>query len=553
MEQNKKLFSTILMSVGAIFIIVAGGIFVSTTWQYIPEELKKLCLAVVTGGLFGGSYIAREKYGLSKTALAFYYLGICFAGFTTYSLTGMFDLYIGIRLAFTFAVMSVPVVLHFFDHYSLADSIFEVLLLDGIIFCLTDAVDARESSVLLLSASLMAMLMSAFLCYCRRNLPGEAAIQTVAILAYGMHAFLCIPLSIIALLFEEGFFFTVMPALFLVASITFLYREIPGPAMRILQSISLCYLSLCVCGYTYTVLWGIKLVNCDELIFFGTFVCNLLWMIVLNRKELVYINGGFVTFYAFLQLFYYTLSPGSDYYMPYTVTMAIALVLWHRLRRNDWEDKMVYRFAFVWLYMGLNAFLAMEFQTYSSDYSYAFWFALLFLQAAILCRDYVNLQAVWRTCALAVCTFALLANPVHDMIFYNADRSIVLANFTVEYSCTIIALSIVLLPVIWYHKKEVFRLPRFLVCCAILGILLLRNMELESLPNVLFLGIVALIILIISTIMNRKNYAIASATTLILIVLYLSRAVWMNIAWWVYLFVAGVGLVVYAIKREKAE
>ena len=42
MEQNKKLFSTILMSVGAIFIIVAGGIFVSTTWQYIPEELKKL-------------------------------------------------------------------------------------------------------------------------------------------------------------------------------------------------------------------------------------------------------------------------------------------------------------------------------------------------------------------------------------------------------------------------------------------------------------------------------------------------------------------------------
>ena len=82
---------------------------------------------------------------------------------------------------------------------------------------------------------------------------------------------------------------------------------------------------------------------------------------------------------------------------------------------------------------------------------------------------------------------------------------------------------------------------------------MLRNMELESLPNVLFLGIVALIILIISTIMNRKNYAIASAATLILIVLYLSRAVWMNIAWWVYLFVAGVGLVLYAIKREKAE
>ena len=42
-------------------------------------------------------------------------------------------------------------------------------------------------------------------------------------------------------------------------------------------------------------------------------------------------------------------------------------------------------------------------------------------------------------------------------------------------------------------------------------------------------------------------------TPLILIVLYLTRTFWLSIAWWVYLFAAGVGLILYAIKREKAE
>ena len=80
-EKNKKLFSTILLAVGVLFIIIAGGIFVSQTWQYLPEGLKKACLVLVTGAFFFGSYVM-EKRSLDKASVALYYLGVCFTGFT---------------------------------------------------------------------------------------------------------------------------------------------------------------------------------------------------------------------------------------------------------------------------------------------------------------------------------------------------------------------------------------------------------------------------------------------------------------------------------------
>ena len=89
--------------------------------------------------------------------------------------------------------------------------------------------------------------------------------------------------------------------------------------------------------------------------------------------------------------------------------------------------------------------------------------------------------------------------------------------------------------------------------CVLLGILLIQNLANQELLNVMFLAIVALIILIIASILKNREYSIASAVTLVLVVLYMTRAFWMSIAWWVYLFVAGIGLILFAIKKEKAE
>ena len=94
---------------------------------------------------------------------------------------------------------------------------------------------------------------------------------------------------------------------------------------------------------------------------------------------------------------------------------------------------------------------------------------------------------------------------------------------------------------------------QFIGVCILLGVLLLNNFSVAALPNVLFLGILTFVMLVVATVLKNKRYAIASAGTLALIVLYMTRQFWMSIAWWVYLFVAGVVLVIFAIKKEKAE
>ena len=67
----------------------------------------------------------------------------------------------------------------------------------------------------------------------------------------------------------------------------------------------------------------------------------------------------------------------------------------------------------------------------------------------------------------------------------------------------------------------------------------------------MILGAVGVIILLAATITYHKDYVIASSVTLVLLVLYVTRDFWLSIEWWVYLFVAGVILVLVAIKQEK--
>ena len=113
------------------------------------------------------------------------------------------------------------------------------------------------------------------------------------------------------------------------------------------------------------------------------------------------------------------------------------------------------------------------------------------------------------------------------------------------------AIGIVLLGFIWYDKKKSIRVVQFILTCFLLAVLLLSNLLGGELGNVLILGIVCVIMLLVAAVCNHKEYVIAASVTLILIALYITRSFWLNIAWWVYLFVAGVVMVGFAVKKER--
>lgn len=89
MERKQKRISTIiLMVVGVLFVVVAGGVFVSSTWKLLSETAKQILLFCLSAGLLGGGIVLGKKSNLKITSLALFYLGTVGAGLFTYSVLG---------------------------------------------------------------------------------------------------------------------------------------------------------------------------------------------------------------------------------------------------------------------------------------------------------------------------------------------------------------------------------------------------------------------------------------------------------------------------------
>lgn len=91
-KRKKKNWSVIiLMTIGILFITIAGTIFVSNAWKLMTETAKEICLAAITIGIFIGSHFARQKDSLAITGKALYYLGVLTSGFSSYMILGFLN------------------------------------------------------------------------------------------------------------------------------------------------------------------------------------------------------------------------------------------------------------------------------------------------------------------------------------------------------------------------------------------------------------------------------------------------------------------------------
>lgn len=555
-EKNKKLYSTMLLLVGALFIVISGGIFVSTTWNYIPEVVKKLCLLVITGAFFCGSDYAERKQGLTKTGMGLYYLGVCFAGFTTIAFLGYLFDEMALLLLMAMAVMSVPVILHFMKEKDLLDVIFQVLLADGMVCCAyTYSVDTEPLAITLIVAA-VTMLLAGFVYYCKKELPEQQGMRYFSLGAYIFHAIFSAPLVLIALFLGESFLYTLFPMAMITASAVLLHKAYENTVTRVLESICFAGLSFSVSAFFVNIFLGTTVYDEFELICFISFLMDLALMVYLKRTEMTIINAVIVSLAEMGQIDDYReigLFEIHESYYPYAFFMAIAvlaLVLLDKARR---EDKKSYLLPGTWFVMGVNTLLAFALTMYSNYYGMSFLIALLCLQLGILCTKNELAAAFLKTVSVICFIGPMVDEAIFPIVFHSAQTGKVVADFTAEYTTFLFALGIVLLGYIWYHISEKIRTFQFFGVCILLALLIGNNLVCKELPNILFLGITALVMLVAATILKQKNYAIAAAITLVLIVLYLTKEVWMSIAWWVYLFVAGVGLVIYAIKKEKAE
>lgn len=491
-QRNKNQISTLLLVVGVIFILVAGGIFVTTAWQYLPEFAKQLTLLVVVAGLFAGSHKASQSDKLRKSEMALFYLGVAFTGF--FVLAAMGGLVDGIlyqrlnefKMLTASLVMLIPVGLRLWIRKKGFEYSVAVVLIDGCLFWLTSALELEFKTFALLS-SIWLLCLAAVDYYRRKEGMENAGLELSVTIVYLVHAILYIPIVL-------------------------------GTTLE-------------------TLAFGNSLVSI-------LFAMMPVLMLLVERKELQLLWVGVGLMNPFIQwVFYMLMLHTKRAYYPFSLVFAVGLfLLYYKSKYIDNEEEMSSRYGWSACLQVLAAII-MWGAAYAYEFAPATFHILVVITlvtVAFWVQDQTAKSVLW-TIALCFGEFAVWTQKLIPIP----------TNYQVEWVCTFLGLGIVLLPFIWYDKNKDLEMVQFIMTCWLLGVLLLHNLSVGELGNVLFLGMVSIAILLVAAVKNERKYVIAASVTLILLVLYLTRSFWLSIAWWVYLFVAGVVLVLLAIKKER--
>ena len=443
MENNKKSqITTFLMVVGVIFILVAGTIFVTKAWAYLPEIGKQILLLMVTGGMFAGSAKLSKSGELKKTECALFYLGVAFLGF------------------------------------------FAIAVMGGIDEALCGTKTQNMAFRLLVSCLFMIVPVGIRLWVKRKGL-------------------------------ECWLFEILLDSILIYATFAF---EIKAGMFGVL---------------------------------FGIFGINTLLMVLLKRKEMLWIQVISGICISFLQLCWYWLDSWSLFdgvdqtwnttYYPFSFVLAIGLYIFGVLEKKEQETASCTYLKIAGLQTILGSAMWIASKNVKSH-------AMVFYLIGMIIMLHIAVVVKGKTAKAIFYTIALLFGEaaVMNQMFFEVPK-----GYEAEWISFIFAIGIVLLPRIWYDNKKAVRVLQFVCTCILLGILLINDLICGGIGNVLILGAVGVVMLIVASLRNQREYVIASSVTLLLLVFYITRTFWLSIEWWVYLFVAGVVLVTLAIKKEK--
>lgn len=561
-KKQKDLISILLLVVGVIFILVAGGIFVTTAWKYLPVFAKQLALLVVAGGMFGGSYLLGKNEKLGWISETLFHVGNAFVGFFVIAVmggmvengtegnafkvmtaSGTMAMICGVKQVFKKSA---------FDFATLS------LLVDAVLIGGCIAFDATINTFMYLLAGWVLVLVLLDVCQVRKGNKGGYALCVG--ITYLVHAVLYFgltglaSLSILesyvkaALVWDGIIWLGVAVA---ISTISYMVRK--DVAIRVVNS-------LVTVWFIFVTANGICNIASENGNFSVSFMITVLLtsclMVWLRRVELISVvvaaaivipYGQLLSYWldAFIGLFEGIDSTWSTAYDPYSIVIGAAMFALYIVKYGcedmaiQWKESKILKFAGWQMVTGGVMWLASK---VTSVWGMTFFLlvALDMMMVSMLFQNKVA-KRVFQTFAMFSLVFAVGCQPLVDIP----------NNFIVEWVCFLMAMGIVLFRIIWYDNREALSMFYYIATCVLLGVLLLSNLASGGLGNVMILGMTGIVILVAAAMQNNKKYVVASSVTLILLVLYLTREFWLSIAWWVYLFAAGVGLVLLAVKKAK--
>lgn len=564
--EKRNQTASILMVVGIIFIVVAGTIFVSTTWRYLPAIGKQGILFLGTVFLFLAS-ARMEKTGLlKKTEAALYYLASSCLGLFALSVCGEF---MGTerKLANDYGtngwntqailiasiIMILPVILRFVKKRTVFDFVMTALLADWVLLWIHIAGEYEWfGGCVIAGVSLTAYALADY--FSERWMGKGSSVELAFIVLYILHGinfiFHNLTLAWISdtLMFRLSLF---VMALFMVGITVLMQLTRRHWVIRGFNSMAIFYslisgvylLTELLESYTSQIqVWS------GEMEHFVAFSLCALCMVVFVRKEMIVLTVVWGMLLPFVQICGYALSNlfGGDYqatpYVPFSGVLMLAVGILIYRRNMELSNEQMWGYIYAAIMQGLVMLVVF----YASKHSYFVrganaLLALQCLTIAFCFRSRV-LKGVFRTGALFF----------GEILLYISSYDIFSSDYEVERFCLFVAAGVFLLSVIWDNYGSVMRSCQFAAMCMIMTIMLGNAMLEGEVGNALILGITGIVILLCAAVFNSRRYAVLSSVVLILLTLYLTRSFWSSIEWWVYLFVAGVVLVALAIRKERA-
>lgn len=127
-----------------------------------------------------------------------------------------------------------------------------------------------------------------------------------------------------------------------------------------------------------------------------------------------------------------------------------------------------------------------------------------------------------------------------------------LLNYKEEYYLLILTFVIYILDkCIWKFKEKIS--SKIWIIYHILSFLIIFSKVLINnlIINTILFGIVMVVLLFISFIIKKYYHFIITTIFMIITAIYVTRNFWLNIAWWMYLLIVGILLIVFATKNEQ--
>lgn len=566
-EEKRNQAASFMMVTGIIFIVIAGTIFVSTAWEYLPTGGKQCILFLTTIGLFAGAGKAAKDGFMEKTEAALYYLATSFLGLSALSVWGGI---MGMEssewilspvtgwneeaIMLAGIVMLLPVFVRFVKKRRAFDFTLMALLADWIIFWFEVSKDYGLFGGCVFSAAGLTAYTAAD---CLRNkwMGDNRHVEQAFIVLYSIHAVTFVLRNLTLLTIDDAFLlrtglFTM--AVFMVCITTLVCVSRKKRVFTVFNSMTVYWLVLTGVSFVNELISGGVEHSWDgEMVHFISFTLCAVCMVVFARVEMIWMTAVWGVLIPFVQIFgygdynllFFPVSHKVSVYLPFSGVLAasMAVVIIRKICKGGLDKERARRYGTA-AGMQLIVMFIMLYASKSPFFEEGIW-SMLAAQCLAISFLFEN-----ETVKMIFRTFSLISG---EILAFICTNKLISVDYRVEWGCFIMAAGVFLVGVIWKNHDRSMRMLQFICACVILSVMLMNAMFNGGVGNALVLGITGVGMLVFAAIFNSRRYVVLSSVILIVMVFYLTRSFWFSVAWWVYLFAAGVILVSLAMKKEK--